>query len=95
MARFRSRPIEIEAEQWWPNGPDPAQRHPGVFWDERIDGREIPYVITMYRQRVNLVAGDWIIREPDGVHYYPCTPVLFAARYEPVSDEIVSTEHRG
>jgi hypothetical protein len=35
---------------------------------------------------VILEVGDWIIPEPDGIHFYPCKPDIFEATYEPVND---------
>lgn len=42
------------------------------------------YVTTIHGQKTYVVAGDWIIREPDGVHYYPCKPDVFEVNYEEV-----------
>lgn len=42
-----------------------------------------PHVHTIHEgQIVNLEHGDWIMPEPDGVHYYPIKPNIFAATYE-------------
>ena len=76
MAKFRKKPVVIEAEQFTGEGPDPA----GVF---RRPEDDTPYVVTVHDQRCYIVAGDWILPEPDGVHFYPCKPDIFAASYEP------------
>jgi hypothetical protein len=34
-------------------------------------------------QHVFLSEGDWIVPEPDGEHFYPIKPDVFAATYEP------------
>lgn len=76
--KFRSIPIEIEAEQYRPEQPvGPA----GVIFDTG----EQPYVVTIHGQRCYIEPGDWIVPEPDGIHYYPVKPAVFAARYEAVS----------
>jgi len=41
-----------------------------------------PYVTTIHGQRAFLADGDWIMPEPDGKHFYPCKPDIFAATYE-------------
>lgn len=79
--KYRKKPVVIEAEQFIGDaGRDPA----GVF---RRPEDNSPYVVTIHDQRCYLAPGDWIIPEPDGVHYYPCKPDIFAATYEPVGEE--------
>ena len=31
-----------------------------------------------------VTSGDWVLPEPDGVHFYPVKPEIFAATYEAV-----------
>ncbi len=77
--KFRKKPIVIEAAQFT-NGPqDPA----GVF--RRVEDSS-PYVVTIHDQRCYLSIGDWIIPEPDGIHFYPVKPNVFDATYEPVTE---------
>lgn len=75
--KFRKKPVVVEAVQF-----DGAPRNdpPGVFRREEDD---TPYVVTTHGQRCYIEPGDWIIPEPDGVHFYPCKPDIFAATYEP------------
>ena len=42
-------------------------------------------VITIHGQRTKVVEDDWIISEPDGIHFYPCKPDIFKKTYEPVT----------
>lgn len=83
MPRFRTKPTEIEAVQFNPH------EHPwphGVHsWEGRPQPRDMSwgYVITIHGQKAHVHAGDWIVREPDGEHYYPVKPHIFAAKYEP------------
>lgn len=52
-----------------------------------VGGNTKPHVHTIHdNQVVNLEVGDWIIPEPDGEHYYPCKPDIFAKTYEPVTE---------
>lgn len=78
MTRYRKKPIVVEAVQF---DNVPANDPPGVF---RRPEDNSPYVVTIHDQRSYLSPGDWIIPEPDGVHYYPCKPDIFEATYERV-----------
>lgn len=73
MTVYRRKPLEIEAEQYKEDG-DPVN---GVLYDEWG-----AFVITIHDQVVYLEDGDWVIQEPDGEHYYPCKPDIFADQYE-------------
>lgn len=85
MKKYRKKPVVIEAEQfhegYWRRGHiDPK----GVC--RCIDGDSKPHVHTIHDDQVVILAdGDWIIPEPDGKHYYPCKPDIFAATYEEVT----------
>jgi hypothetical protein len=72
MAAYRKRPVVVQAVQF--DGHD----LPGVFCDED----RVFYVVTIHGQRAYLTIGDWIITEPDGIHYYPCKPDIFHMTYE-------------
>jgi hypothetical protein len=76
MPKFRKKPVVIEAEQFV----HPATAPMGVYTEE--DGR--CYVVTIHKQKVYLESGDWIVPEPDGIHYYPIKPDIFANTYEPL-----------
>ncbi len=77
MNKYRKKPIVVEAIQWFP-GIDVK----GVY----TEGAHCPYTITIHGQRAFLVPGDWVIREADGVHCYPCKPDIFGVIYEPVEN---------
>lgn len=85
MARFRKRPIEIEARQLvgdedGVNGQELAEwcggRVGGTFREPRIT---IP---TLEGDHL-ASPGDWIIRGLQG-EFYPCKPDIFEATYEEV-----------
>jgi hypothetical protein len=84
--RFRKKPVIIEAEQFLEGQPIPK----GVCYGWRCGGGpndKQPHLHTMHAgQRVNLEFGDWVIPEPDGEHYYPCKPDVFANTYDPILD---------
>ena len=76
--RFRSKPVEIEANQFLHGATAPL----GVR--TREDGS--CYVVTIHGQETDIAPGDWIILEPqgDGTRAYPCKPNIFEKRYEPI-----------
>ncbi len=81
MAKFRKRPITVEAVQFRygesPAGICRCPLGPGGACD--------PHIHTIHQgQTVLLTDGDWIITEPDGEHFYPCKPEIFFATYEEV-----------
>lgn len=82
MPKYRKRPVVVEAEQYWPDKPLPK----GVHVNSYQFATSPHYVLTIHGQQAYLKPGDWVIAEPDGEHYYPCKPEIFAATYEPVDD---------
>lgn len=78
MPKFRKKPVVIEAEQF--NGHNSP---PGVLW-EQMDAETVAYVVTIHKQRVYLSPGDWVVPEPDLMHYYPIKDEVFQNTYEPV-----------
>lgn len=82
MAQFRSKPRTIEAEQFLP-----CESEPRGICRQAHDYR--PHVHTMHQnQIVYLELGDWIVQEPDGIHYYPIRDDIFRANYEPVAQKL-------
>lgn len=82
--KYQKKPVIIEAEQF--KG-DPKQKGVctcGVLMEGIIGGCQ-PHLHTIHQgQRVDLEIGDWIIPEPDGIHYYPCKNGVFERTYEPL-----------
>lgn len=74
MPRFRSRVVEVEAEQFDP----PFYIPKGV----RMENGGKAFVTTIHDQRVYLEPKDWILPEPDGIHFYPVKPDIFEKKYE-------------
>lgn len=84
MARYRKKPVVIEAEQWVPVGEDgamPVPPAPQNVLRQTTEGWQIKTIEGWLR----LAPQDWIIKGVEG-EYYPCKPSVFAATYEPVSD---------
>jgi len=86
MAKYRKKPVIVEAEQFhineqpWPDGVihHEAEESTGFGYAEWFS------VITIHSQETTVVDGDWIIAEPDGEHFYPCKPDIFEQTYEAV-----------
>lgn len=81
MGKYRKKPVVIEAWQW------PREGSKMPFHAVRII-KGTPCVITMHDgQSVGLQDDDWVIPEPDGIHFYPCKPEVFEATYEKVEED--------
>lgn len=54
-------------------------------------------MVTAHGRRAYLAAGDYVIEEPDGRGYYPCTQGIFATTYElcDAEDQPASGGHPG
>lgn len=76
MSLYRKKvSVTIDAEQWRGN-----EHMRGVCCCTKS---KLPHVHTMHgEQLVDLEYGDWVVVEPDGIHYYPIKPAVFAATYE-------------
>lgn len=85
MARYRKKPVVIEATQWWPGSevegvvfPDPNPTdNPNL-----AGARSEPAILTL-EGPLRVSPGDWIITGVKGERY-PCKPDIFEATYEPV-----------
>jgi len=81
MAKYRSKPKEIDAVQYTEFGKLVTGMCNSVSCYNQ--GNNQPHVHTMHdNQIVLLEVGDYIIAEPDGEHYYPCKPEVFHRSYE-------------
>lgn len=77
--KYRKKPVIIEAEQYILGKPLPK----GVCDKAHNGFKGGLHVHTIHNnQAVELETGDWIIRESDGEHFYPCKPDIFEAIYE-------------
>jgi len=98
MPKFRKKPVVVFAEQFvpeknmWPKGV--TQTIEGTTSScphcSYVEIAKIfdPHVHTAHQnQIVVVVSGDWILPEPDGIHYYPVKPDIFANTYEELPNE--------
>lgn len=80
MAKYRKRPVVIEAVQFTGVPVRGVCERAECY----LNTSDVPHVHTVHgNQRINVKIGDWIIPEPDGVHFYPVKPDIFEATYEP------------
>lgn len=86
--KYTKKPVTIEAEQWfppaeWPSAypcPDPR---PEFNKSVTFLDKEHALVHTIHQgQTVKIEPGDYIIPEPDGIHFYPCKEDVFKNTYE-------------
>ena len=87
MARYRKRPVEVEAIRLAGESVSEAVQFvpPDQFAGGGVlpdDGRFFVDIKTL-EGVMRAVEGDWIIRGVQGEHY-PCKPDIFAATYEEV-----------
>lgn len=81
MAKFRKKPVVIEAVLWTGENADEFRALSPVDRTVYIEGPAL-YVKTL-EGLMRADVGDWIIRGVQG-EVYPCKPDIFAMTYEPV-----------
>lgn len=84
MAKFRKKPVVIEAVRYTGNPFDISRDFDeplGHFLHWHADGQWLSIDTLEGDMRVD--AGDWIIRGVQG-ELYPCKPDIFEMTYEPV-----------
>ena len=85
MARYRKKPVVIEAEQWVaPNPDDPAslqEDHLMVLYGGEDEVGPFGRINTL-EGRMRVRPGDWIITGVAGEHY-PIKDEIFQQTYEP------------
>ena len=82
MARYRKKPIVIEAEQWIP-----GKRIEGVYTrlkNINVDIDVNPYIDTL-EGRMSVSTGDWIITGIAG-EKYPCKDTIFQGTYDKIEE---------
>lgn len=86
MAKYRKKPVVIEAVQYSEHGRLVKGMCNSISCS--TSGKPFankPHVHTIHDNQITpLAVGDWVIPEPDGKHYYPCKPDIFKATYEKV-----------
>ena len=79
MAKFRKKPVVVDAEQWRDSFPTPNRE--GVCLQFNCGANTaLPHIHTL--EGVMFVRdGDWIIKGVNG-EFYPCKPDIFEKTYE-------------
>jgi len=88
MAKYRKKPVEIEAFEWLTGAPgNPAWPEwfaaavgNGVVQIQKLDGKHFAKIATL-EGVMTAMPGDWVIQGVKG-EMYPCKPDIFAATYE-------------
>ena len=79
MARFRKKPVVIQAVQWFKDGDHPAVHFMGTTGGQSYLTNK--HAIETLEGYMIVEPGDWIITGVKGEHY-TCKPDIFAATYE-------------
>lgn len=89
MAKYRKKPVVVEAVQWFTGVEHDAVCTGPCGLNDYLEGiPTAPHLHTMHKfQTVYLEDGDWILPERDGKHFYPCKPDIFEATYELVEED--------
>lgn len=82
MAKFRKKPVVVEAVQFTLHTMDQVEEFVGGDLGEDKGGNT---VIATLEGAMKCSLNDWIIKGVKG-EFYPCKPDIFAATYEPVKE---------
>lgn len=85
MAKFRKKPVVIEAMQFTEDAKDQCFNFVTCTCDPSWDdGRPILRITTLEGEMIARL-GDWIIKGVKG-EFYPCKPDIFDETYDPVME---------
>lgn len=87
MAKYRKKPVVIEAEQFTSFG-NVYRGDLGVYEDSTSP---TGFSIGTLEGKHEVTPGDWIITGVAG-EIYPCKPHIFEATYEPVSEQVTFSD---
>ena len=87
MAKYRKRPIIVDAEQWNPDSLETPKPHEpdrlGVIWCYSPMGQVCSGIIETLEGDHEIQIGDWVVTGIKG-EKYPVKPDIFEATYEKV-----------
>ena len=98
MAKYRKKPVEVEAIQWTGRNDEEIQAfvgkrlkvnipHPDMVRIlDNIPDDAYSIVIPTLEGDMNAVRWDWIIKGVQG-EFYPCKPDIFKKTYEPIKED--------
>lgn len=80
MARYRKRPVEIDAIQFYPDQMKRREVEEALGYDPIIISSE-GYFIETLEGMMKVSDGDYIIKGVNG-EFYPCKPDIFEKTYD-------------
>ncbi len=84
MAKYRKKPVVIEAEQFTEENKDKAFNFITCTVCPTFNSAMVPEIIIQTLEgEITASLGDWIIKGIQG-EFYPCKPDIFEATYEKV-----------
>lgn len=84
MAKYRKKPIEVDAIQWTGDNRTTLQEFAGAYITFGGVTLDRAYVQTLHGV-VTLAEGDWLVRGPSR-DFWPVKPDIFDESYEAVND---------
>jgi len=90
MAKYRKKPVVVEAIQWFKHGDHPSVKEYDPYGEQGACGKcgkatEVHGWCRTLEGGHIVCPGDFIITGVQGEHY-PCKPDIFEATYEVVED---------
>jgi hypothetical protein len=83
MAKYRKKPIEVEAMQFTKKTKDQVYNFVRGNCFVNYEGdNPILVVQTIHGEDATVRLGDWVVKEPSVGHYYPVKPDIFKMTYE-------------
>lgn len=83
MARYRKRPIEVDAVQWTGENAAEVAAFLGLPADPNWPVAPTIAIKTAHGDVAYVRPGDWIIPDSEPGTFYPVKPDVFDATYEP------------
>ncbi|MCA1832580.1 MAG: hypothetical protein LC750_07585 [Actinobacteria bacterium] len=78
MAKYRKKPVVIEAVQWQGTNPDEVSAFCVAGW---FDGNDQSFIIPTLEGDMRANPSDFVIKGVKG-EFYPCKPDIFEATYD-------------
>ena len=82
MAKYRKKPVVIEAIRWMTDNYEEIHEFVGDALDTRDDGMGDLIIVTLEGAMI-AKSFDWIIKGVNG-EFYPCKPDIFEKTYDAV-----------
>ena len=85
MGRYRAKSV-VEAYIWQPGLNLPGIEEVDVAEPAFHNARRLGRFVTMHGKQTYVDAGNVVIKEVDGEHWYTCDLEVFAATYEAIEE---------